>query len=106
MQTRFIASRLVFFSILSTTCFVGNVGQVTLESLSALPLLCLAWGQKPQLAEHFSFRHISRYAVVGLASTLPFNKPSTMAEPVETRIFSGKHVEVILWHQTFLKSAL
>jgi hypothetical protein len=85
----------------STTFSVGNAGQVTLESLSALPLLALAWGQKPQLAEHFSFRHMSRYTVVGLASSLPFSKPITMAEPVETRTLSGKHVSVILGAPTF-----
>lgn len=40
--------------------------------------------------------------VVGLASSLPLNKPSTMAEPMETRILSGKDVLVIKEHRTFL----
>ena len=42
--------------------------------------------------------------VVGLASSLPFNKPSTMAEPVETRILSGVDASVIEEHRKFLES--
>jgi len=42
--------------------------------------------------------------VVGLASSLPLNKPSTMAEPVETRILSGVDALVIKEHRTFLES--
>jgi len=72
--------------------------------MSALPLLILAWGQKPQLAEHFSFRQVSRYMVVGLASSLPLSNPRTMAEPVETRILSGIDALVIKEHQTFLET--
>ena len=97
MQTRFIDPTLALLFIASTTSPVGNVGQVTLESLSALPLLSLAWGQKPQLAEHFSFRHMSKYAVVGLVPSFPFNNPSTIAEPVETRIrFDGSLPKFLL----------
>jgi hypothetical protein len=104
MQTRFILSFFVALSIPSTTFSVGNAGQMTLESMSDLPLLSLAWGQKPQLAEHFSFRHMSRYAVVGLSSSLPLSNPNTIAEPIETRNLSGKHVSVILMYPTFLDS--
>jgi len=32
--------------------------------------------------------------VVGGASNLPFNNPSTMAEPTDTRIFSGTSCSV------------
>jgi len=42
--------------------------------------------------------------VVGLASSLPLNKPSIMAEPVETRILSGIDALVINEHRTFLES--
>ena len=42
--------------------------------------------------------------VVGLASSLPFNKPRIMAEPVETRILSGVDAQVIKEHRTFLES--
>lgn len=42
--------------------------------------------------------------VVGLASSLPFNKPSTMADPVETRILLGIDALVINEHRTFLES--
>ena len=106
MQTRFIAPAFAVLSIPSTAFSVTNAGQVTLESMSALPLLSLAWGQKPQLAEHFSFRHTNRYEVVGLASSLPLSKPNTIAEPVETRTLSGKHVLVIWGHPTFLDSTI
>lgn len=41
--------------------------------------------------------------VVGLASSLPFNKPRTMAEPVETRILSGIDALVIKEHRPFLE---
>jgi hypothetical protein len=35
--------------------------------------------------------------VVGGASNLPFNSPSTMAEPTETRIFSGVSCLVLMF---------
>ena len=106
MQTRFVAPSFTFLAIPSTTCLVENVGHVTLESMSALPLVLLAWGQKPQLAEHFSFRHINKYIVVGLASIFPFSNPSTMAEPAETRIFSERDVPVIEIRQTFFEPSV
>jgi hypothetical protein len=33
---------------------------------------------------------------MGFASSLPFSKPIAMADPIEIRTFSGKHVSVIL----------
>ena len=106
MHTRFIVPSVTLPVIPSTTRLVGNVGHVTLESMSALPLVFLAWGQKPQLAEHFSFRHINRYIVVGLASILPFSNPSTMAEPAETRIFSERPASVIEYPEPFCDISL
>jgi hypothetical protein len=41
-----------------------------------------------------------------LASSLPRNNPSTIAEPVETRILSGRHASVIAEHQQFLNPQL
>ena len=82
-------------SILESTCSVGKRGQVTLESMSALLLLVLAWGQKPQLAEHRPLLYVRRYAVVGKASSLPCIRLSTMAEPTETRIILG--TSRVLW---------
>jgi len=58
--------------------------------MSARLLLSLACEQKPQFAVHFRSEYVSKYAVVGLAFMQPPTKPSTMAEPDETRINGGK----------------
>lgn len=76
--------------MLSMTSRVGYEGHETLESMSALPLLSLACGQKAQLALHLTFLYVIKYAVVGAASSLPFASPSTIAEPAETRICVGR----------------
>jgi len=69
---------------------VGKTGHVILESISALPWATLDCGQKAHEARHFPLLYVSRYAVVGFASSLPFVKPRIIAEPNETLIFFGK----------------
>ena len=94
MQTRLIFPCFAFAVSAVTTFGVGRVGHDTLERSSVLLLLALAWGQKPQLAEHLPALYVIRYAVVGCASNLPSKSPRTMAVPNETRICSGKPVWV------------
>ena len=56
MHTRFTVPFSVDDAIFSVTCLVEKGGHVTRASMSARLLLVLAWGQKPQLAEHFPSR--------------------------------------------------
>jgi hypothetical protein len=69
--------------------------------MSALPWLSLAWGQKPQFALHLPFLYVIRYAVVGAASSFPFENPRTMAEPEETRIFLGNSWAIGNFHALY-----
>ena len=92
MHIRLIFS--FFFAVLRAfrTFSVGKVGHVTLERSSVLLLLALAWGQKPQFAEHLPVLYVMRYAVVGSASNFPSRRPRTMAVPTETRTCVGSSV--------------
>lgn len=92
MQTRLIFSSFAMAERAARTFGVEKVGHDTLERSLVLLLLALAWGQKPQLAEHLPVLYVIRYAVVGCASNLPFKSPRTMAVPNETRICSGNPV--------------
>ena len=73
---------------------MAKAGQETLESISALLRLVLAWGQKRQLAVHLPGLYVMRYAVVGAAFSLPSKSSRTIAEPMETRICLGRSASV------------
>jgi hypothetical protein len=77
---------------------VLKAGHETLESMSALLRLFLACGQNPQFARHLPRLYVIRYAVVGLASSLPLISPKTMAEPMETRTFFGIFMSAKAFH--------
>jgi hypothetical protein len=89
MHTRFVSPFSKALPMPSMTKGVGYEGHETLESMSALPLLSLACGQKAQFALHLAFLNVIKYVVVGAASSLPLASPSTIAEPAETRICFG-----------------
>jgi len=44
--------------------------------------------------------------VVGGASNLPFNSPSTMAEPTETRILSGMSIDAFIVYSPLFAAVL